>query len=195
MELSATAKVILGMLAARPRSGYEIKRLVDDSTRFFWAASYGQIYPELKRLEGAGLISGTDATSDGGRRRTVYELTADGRRAAREWVSDPPEVFEHRDEGLLKLFFAGVVDETRTPEIARERAARSRAVAARLREVERSLEVPDEERTPPSSPDAGSLTTLRYGIELNEWAAEWFERAAGELEEGAAVEPPAKATT
>src|SRR5918996_4354382 len=121
MELSATAKVILGMLAARPRSGYEIKRLVDDSTRFFWAASYGQIYPELKRLEGAGLISGTDATSDGGRRRTVYERTADGRRAAREWVADPPEVFEHRDEGLLRLFFAGVIEETRTPEIARER--------------------------------------------------------------------------
>ena len=54
MELSATAKVILGMLAARPRSGYEIKQLVDNSARFFWAASYGQIYPELKRLEDAG---------------------------------------------------------------------------------------------------------------------------------------------
>ena len=55
MELSATAKVILGMLAARPRSGYEIKQLVDNSARFFWAASYGQIYPELNRLEDAAL--------------------------------------------------------------------------------------------------------------------------------------------
>ena len=45
MEPSATAKVILGMLAARPRSGYEIKRLVDNSARFFWAASYGQLLP------------------------------------------------------------------------------------------------------------------------------------------------------
>ena len=52
MELSATGKVILGMLAARPRSGYEIKQLVDSSARFFWAASYGQIYPELKRSRG-----------------------------------------------------------------------------------------------------------------------------------------------
>jgi PadR family transcriptional regulator, regulatory protein AphA len=48
MELSATAKVILRMLAQRPRSGYEIKSLVDHSTRYFWAASYGQIYPELR---------------------------------------------------------------------------------------------------------------------------------------------------
>src|SRR3954469_20952030 len=106
MELSATGKVILGMLAARPRSGYEIKQLVDSSARFFWAASYGQIYPELKRLEKQGLITGSDR-ANGGRQRTTYKLTAAGRRAAREWIAGAPEVFELRDEGLLELFFAG----------------------------------------------------------------------------------------
>ncbi len=78
MELNATAKVILGLIAARPRSGYEIKQLVDHSARFFWAASYGQIYPELKRLEKAGLIAGEDSPQ-GARQRTVYSLTAEGR--------------------------------------------------------------------------------------------------------------------
>ena len=190
MELSATAKVILGMLAARPRSGYEIKQLVDNSTRFFWAASYGQIYPELKRLEKAGLISGTDAPH-GGRQRTVFDLTREGRKRAEEWISRPPEVFELRDEGLLKLFFAGVTDAARTPEIARERAAHAHVIAGRLREVERSLDL-DGDGGPAVSPDAGSLTTLRYGIELNEWAAAWFERAADELEHGAAEAAPAK---
>src|SRR5215510_12917585 len=109
MELSATAKVVLGMLAARPRSGYEIKQLVDKTARFFWAASYGQIYPELKRLEKAGLIAGDDS-SHGGRQRTIFKLTASGRRAAREWISQPPEVLEMRDEGLLELFFAGSIE-------------------------------------------------------------------------------------
>ena len=92
MELSATAKVILGMLAARPRSGYEIKQLVDSSARFFW-------------LVDAGMITGADA-SQGARQRTVYKLTAKGRRAAREWIATEPQVFELRDEGLLKLFFS-----------------------------------------------------------------------------------------
>ena len=55
-QLSPTAYVILGMVRREPRSGYEIKALVDNSTRFFWAASYGQIYPELKRLSEAGLV-------------------------------------------------------------------------------------------------------------------------------------------
>src|SRR5262245_33185951 len=134
MELSATGQVILGMLAARPRSGYEIKQLVDSSARFFWSASYGQIYPELKRLEDAGLVSGNDA-SQGARQRRIYNLTAKGKRAAREWIAQPPEVLETRDEGLLKLFFAGSIEPGRAAEIARERAAISREKAAELRAI------------------------------------------------------------
>jgi DNA-binding PadR family transcriptional regulator len=182
MELSATAKVILGMLAARPRSGYEIKQLVDHSARFFWAASYGQIYPELKKLEKAGLIAGDDS-SRGGRQRTVFELTAKGKRAAREWISGPPEVLEARDEGLLKLFFAGSIEPKRAAEIARERAAASRAKAAALRSIAEQVDGAGRStQRPPAEPDAGSLTVLRYGIESSEWTAEWFERAANELE-------------
>src|SRR5581483_644451 len=105
MELSPTAYVILGMLGWRPMSGYEIKSIVDQSTRFFWAASYGQIYPELQRLSTAGLIEGR-ASPKGGRKRNVYRLTASGRKQLRAWLEAEPEVYELRDEGLLKLFFA-----------------------------------------------------------------------------------------
>jgi PadR family transcriptional regulator, regulatory protein AphA len=181
MELSATGKVVLGMLAGRPRSGYEIKQLVDSSARFFWAASYGQIYPELKRLEEAGLITGADS-SQGARQRTVYELTATGRKAARAWIASPPEVFEMRDEGLLELFFAGSIEPARTAEIARERAATSRAKAAELRSIAEAVDEAGRPDGPEAKPDGGSLTVLRYGIEMNEWAADWFERAAEDLE-------------
>ena len=181
MELSATGKVILGMLAARPRSGYEIKQLVDNTARFFWAASYGQIYPELKRLEKVGLISGSDS-ANGARHRTTYKLTAAGKRAAREWIDRPPQVIELRDEGLLELFFAGSIDPARAPEIARERAASAAASAAQLRAIEEQVEAMGQHEGPDHSPDAGSMTVLRYGIEMNEWATEWFERAAERLE-------------
>jgi DNA-binding PadR family transcriptional regulator len=181
MELSATGKVILGMLAARPRSGYEIKQLVDNSARFFWAASYGQIYPELKRLEEAGLIKGSDA-SQGGRQRNVYKLTAEGRRSAETWIAREPEVYELRDEGLLQMFFAGSIEPARTAEIARECAAKAAATAAELRAVQEEVDRKHEAAGAEYSPDRGSLAVLRYGIELNEWAADWFERAAEDLE-------------
>ena len=181
MELTATGKVILGMLAARPRSGYEIKQLVDTSARFFWAASYGQIYPELKKLEKAGLISGDDS-SQGARQRTTFKLTAKGRRAAREWIEEPPQVLEMRDEGLLKLFFAGSIDPKRAAEVARERAAISRAKSAQLRAIAEQVERTGAPDGIDAEPDAGSLTVLRYGIEMSDWTAEWFERAAEDLE-------------
>jgi DNA-binding PadR family transcriptional regulator len=182
MELSATGKVILGMLAARPRSGYEIKQLVDSSARFFWAASYGQIYPELKKLEKEGLISGDDS-SQGARPRTTFKLTAAGKRAAREWIAQPPEVLETRDEGLLKLFFAGSIEPERAAGIARERAAISRAKAAELRAIWETVDQKDTPDGPTAEPDPGSLTVLRYGIEASEWTAEFFERAAKDLEQ------------
>src|SRR5512142_2411494 len=106
MELTPTGKVILGMLAFGKSTGYEIKQFVDKSTRFFWAASYGQIYPELKRLEDQGLVHGR-AEPSGGRARTVFELTEAGRTALNNWLSsDLEQVYELRDEGMLKLFFS-----------------------------------------------------------------------------------------
>jgi DNA-binding PadR family transcriptional regulator len=173
MELSATAKVILGMLAMRPRSGYEIKSFADESTKYFWAASYGQIYPELRRLADAGLIEGEHSPT-GGRQRTVYRLTKAGRQTLREWHELPPEVFEHRDEGLLKLFLADAVAPKRAAEIARQYAELAAKVADELREVEANV----------GEKDPAPHTVLRFGIEHNDWVAEWFEGRALELEKG-----------
>lgn len=173
MELSATAKAILGIIAKEPRSGYEIKAFVDTSTKFFWAASYGQIYPELRRLEKKGLIAGT-STPTGERKRTVYKLTAAGRRALRQWHRREPEVYETRDEGLLKLFLADAVDPGRAAEIARQRAAHSAGIASRLREVEKNV---------PGTNQA-AYTVLRSGIAINDFIADWFEQAARDLERG-----------
>lgn len=169
------------MLAVRPRSGYEIKQLVDTSARFFWAASYGQIYPELKRLEKTGLVASSDGAR-GGRRRTVYELTDSGREAAREWIASPPEIFETRDEGLLKLFFAGWIEPERAAGIARERAAHAREKAETLRGIQELLEGRTDYDGPEYERDVASETVLRFGIDYADWVSEWFERAAEELE-------------
>ena len=173
MELNATAKVILGLLAMRPRSGYEIKSFVDDSTRYFWPASYGQIYPELRRLAEAGLVEGTDSPT-GGRQRTIFKLTKAGRAALREWHSQPAEHFDYRDEGLLKLFFSGAVAPGRAADIARERAEEAAEVADELRAVEAAAEGKDQ----------ASYAVLRFGIDFNTFIAEWFERQALAFDQG-----------
>jgi PadR family transcriptional regulator, regulatory protein AphA len=120
-ETSPTGRVILGMLAFGRTTGYDIKQFVDSSTRHFWAASYGQIYPELKRLEEAGLITGREEPT-GDRPRTVYELTDDGRGALHTWLaSTTTPLYELRDEGMLKLFFSDTLPERRAENIRQMR--------------------------------------------------------------------------
>src|SRR5947207_13014068 len=104
-ELTPTGRVILGMITLGRRTGYDIKQFVDKSTRHFWAASYGQIYPELRRLQDQGLVVGT-AEPTGGRARMVYALTDAGATALRAWLGSSPEpLYELRGEGMLTLFF------------------------------------------------------------------------------------------
>src|SRR3954452_13263051 len=170
MELSSTAYVILGMLSWRPMSGYEIKSLVDTSTRFFWAASYGQIYPELRKLSAAGLIEGK-ASPQGGRRRNVYRLTPAGRRELESWLTLDAEVFELRDEGLLKLFFADADGGEAAIQALDAKRREHERVLARLEEIEAT-----------GRPDGFAHQVLRYGMECNRWQAEWCARAMRELE-------------
>jgi PadR family transcriptional regulator, regulatory protein AphA len=173
MELSPTAYVILGMVSREPRSGYEIKAAVDNTTRFFWTASYGQIYPELKKLSKAGLVEGTDA-SQGDRKRTRYAITADGEAALKEWLRKPPETAEMREEGLLKLFFSEVLQPEEAAETLRVMGQRRRELSERLRTME--PKILEKEQSDPFP-----LMVLRGGIEYNDWFAGWCERMEAQL--------------
>jgi PadR family transcriptional regulator AphA len=175
MDLSPTAYVILGMVSREPRSGYEIKALVDNTTRFFWAASYGQIYPELRRLSEAGLVEGVDAPR-GERKRTVYAITVDGEKELKAWLRQPPETFEMREEGLLKLFFAGVLEPSEAAGTLREMRAYRHGLAEQLRALEPMARQKEEENDDPFP-----LMVLQGGIEFNEWFADWCERMESRL--------------
>jgi len=178
-ELSGTARVILGMIALGRDTGYDIKQLVDASTRHFWAASYGQIYPELRRLEQLGLVRGEERPA-GGRARTVYELTGAGRESLRGWLQGSAEpLYELRDEGLLKLFFADSLPASTVLEQLETIRARHERQLAELREIETVAR---------SAPMDGPYLTLQFGIGLSEWAIQWCRetaervRAGGELQ-------------
>src|SRR4051794_13116671 len=134
--MNATSRVILGMIRLGRKTGYEIKQLVDVSARFFWTASYGQIYPELKRLEDEGLIRGEDAATNG-RPRRAYELTPAGEAALDGWLrSGEPLLLEMRDEGLLKLFFSDSMSAAEKAQLVRAMKARHDEVVSSLGSIE-----------------------------------------------------------
>ena len=163
--LTATGRVILGMLALGKRTGYDIKNFVDTTTRHFWAASYGQIYPELRRLEEQGLVRGRPEPT-GGRARTVFELTEAGRAALQAWLrSDTEPLYELRDEGMLKLFFSDSGGpQLRIDNIRAKRELHERKLA-QLRALEPHA----------SSGPQGPYLTLQLGIELHQRIVDWCQ--------------------
>lgn len=96
--------VILGLLSHEDLTGYEIKKRMDTSLKYFWGASYGSIYPALSDLVKRGLANKRDG-ADNKRNKIIYSITEEGRSYLKEWLTIPAEKDELRYETLLKLFF------------------------------------------------------------------------------------------
>jgi DNA-binding PadR family transcriptional regulator len=188
IELTPTARVVLGFLRFGPHTGYDIKSYIEVSTRFFWGASYGQIYPELKRLERSGLVE-SEASPRGARKRTVYHLTPAGEQAVFDWLTDRRRwVFEYRDEWLLRLFFGDLLPRDEAIENIRSARAFFEDTARRFRSQIRphAEEGAEEgERFP--------LLVYEFGVGFMDWAAQWYAERERELTPRA--RPPRRAGT
>src|SRR5262245_24773439 len=86
--MTPTSYAILGLLALKPWTTYELAQQMDRALGRFWPRAESKLYEEPKKLVALGLASVTSEMV-GKRRRTVYSITADGRRALAEWVPSP----------------------------------------------------------------------------------------------------------
>ena len=188
MELGNTSYVILGMLRKGPKSGYEIKAKADVSTRFFWAVSYGQIYPELKRLEEGGLIEGTSDPASG-RQRRVFSITASGEQALREWLKRPGDLHtELRHEGVLRFFFADALDSAERIELLNAIRAKHQRIRDELTQIAPMVEAACQQE----GGDRLGLLTLETGIAYQDFFVALCDRLERRLEE---TEPTRSGTT
>lgn len=98
--------ILLGMLD-QPASGYALKQSFSRSLRHFWYADLAQIYPSLHKLEQRGQVSSVKVPSDKGPQQRVYERTAAGTQALREWVTADPITGRERFPYLAQIMFLG----------------------------------------------------------------------------------------
>ncbi|MFD9722266.1 PadR family transcriptional regulator [Streptomyces sp. NPDC059072] len=103
--LTTTSYAILGLLSVRPWSTYELARQMDRSLGRIWPRAQSKLYEEPKKLVRLGLAEASKEAV-GRRPRTVYSITAAGRRALAEWLQQPGAGPVLESEQLLKVFFA-----------------------------------------------------------------------------------------
>lgn len=99
--------IILGLLAAHPMSGYDIKRAFDRSLATYWNAGNSQIYTTLKSLAALALVSSELIVQENRPNRRLYSLTEAGEMELAAWLREDVPARFTKDEFLTKLFFCG----------------------------------------------------------------------------------------
>jgi len=112
-EVSALLEyIILGLLMEGDMSGYDMKKTIDHSVGIFYKASYGSLYPALKRLTEKQWVSMTEEPGNS-KKKKIYSLMPEGKENFMVWLAGPLEM--SRNEFLLKIFFFDYLGEdTRT---------------------------------------------------------------------------------
>ena len=169
-DLAPSSYMVMAMIRDGYDTGYRIKQFIERAASFFWSVSYGQIYPELRRLEAAGMLRGRDVTENG-RRRREYSLTAAGKQELGRWLTDPAEPSMWlRNEGLLRLM---LVDWDADPELIRKNLGDLRRMSAERLEAIRDL-VPPRER---------GRRIQELGVRLLEETVRWCDETEAGLDE------------
>ncbi len=127
ISASTTTYALLGMLATRSWTGYDLTRQLRRSLRFVWSLSEGHLYREQTRLVQLGWAV-VEEEAAGRRSRKRYAITDAGRRALDDWVATEPEEPRFQVEGIVRAFYGdlGSSEDLRTT--LRASATSSRAM-------------------------------------------------------------------
>ena len=98
---------VLGLLASQPGTGYELTQRFDVSLGNAWHASHSQIYPELARLQEAGMV---EVVGEGARRSRTYGITAPGRAELRRWLLESAPKRSERSETSVRWFLVALLE-------------------------------------------------------------------------------------
>ena len=176
-ELTSTSYAVLGLLAAGPRTTYELVKQVARGLRFVWPRAEGRIYDEPRLLAAHGLAQARKEYT-GRRPRTVYAITPQGLRSLRDWIAEPGAgpVLEY--ETLLKVSFAGCG--TKADLLAHLSAVSGHAAVNLATGLTRADEYANE-RVP--MPENLAINALMWGFLWRFYSAvqDWADWAAAEV--------------
>ncbi|MEW1637353.1 PadR family transcriptional regulator [Streptomyces sp. NPDC093801] len=163
---------LLGLLAERPASGYDLLKRFETSLANVWPATQSQMYGELSKLAAAGLIT---VSAEGPRGRKEYTLTDEGMAELRHWLTETRPQRTPRSDTLLRVFFLGVLPREQASAYLTGLMDHSDEEYEALRALERSIDWGEDQLS------VYGRIALEYGLRLNEMQREWARWAADRL--------------
>ncbi|WP_026412590.1 PadR family transcriptional regulator [Actinomadura oligospora] len=168
---------VLASLLDGEASGYDLAKNFDAGVANFWMATPQQLYRELERMSGEGLIEARVVQQERRPNKRLFSLTEAGRRALREFTAAPPRPGAIRDELMVKVQAVDDGDVEAVMEAVRERMTWAEAKIARFERLRaRLLAGRTEDEHLAGAERVGPYLTLMRGLELERENLRWGER-------------------
>jgi len=167
--LSANDAAVLGLLANREISGYELDKLIRNTVGFFWTPVKSHVYTTLARLVEAGYATAREVEQTTRPDKRLYRITPGGEAALRRWLDESPlEPARFKNSFLLKVFLGRHMDGNALVRHIEEGRADVQEELSQLEAIERDAH---PER------DLYGWLALTYGLERDRATIRWADEA------------------
>lgn len=173
--MSSIRYALLSLLSREPLSGYDIKQQMNSRIGPFWKVGSNQVYPELAKMEGEGLVKLQGVEHHAYRpARKLYEITEVGQEALIQWTIEPGGVENMRDDFLLKAYNSWLVEPEKMmggiEEIKKQHEERLAAYLDKVEELTQLLETPRIDE-----PLFSSISVVEFGVRYERLYIEWCD--------------------
>ena len=168
--------IILGMLRKTPKSGYDLKKELENVIQYFWEADISRIYRSLSDMQKKGWVKFETVIQEDSPNKKVYSLTKEGLQELRHWLAEPGKSSGSHNPFLVQLHFSDIIPVAQQIRVQEKRLQSLRADLAELERRASNLKMPV-----PLPEDAlhhgvtRAMFSLEYGIRRYQFEIEWTE--------------------
>jgi PadR family transcriptional regulator, regulatory protein AphA len=168
--------IILGMLRKKPKSGYDLKKELENVIQYFWEADISRIYRSLSEMQKKGWVEFETVIQVDSPNKKVYSLTREGRKELQKWLAEPGKQTSTHNPFLAQLHFSDAIPIESQLEVMETRLT---TLKEEIKELERraayhKMPVP----LPKDALQTGiirEMFSLEYGIRKYQFEIEWTE--------------------
>jgi DNA-binding PadR family transcriptional regulator len=136
---------ILGLLSWKPLTGYDIKKIIQESPYIYWSGNNNQIYKSLIQLEKDGMVSCRVIHQENGPSKKEYDITDLGYETLNHWIKFQEfEMPEYKKTFLVQLSWSANLEKAELDLLLRKYKARVEEIIVMYKEVKRrKINFPD----------------------------------------------------
>lgn len=108
---------ILGILSWKPSTGYELKKIFEDSSFMYWSGNNNQIYKALMIMENEELVVSEVIHQDNSPSKKIYTITEEGLEELKKWLVSSPEVPEIKKTFLVQFAWSDMLSNEELKEL------------------------------------------------------------------------------